>query len=490
MSPPQQTDSIDVLLAAALANLLGGGSERLTFRDQGAGTFAFDPTTGLPQTFTSDFGLTVRFDEEGRPFISTPGTTGEGEDVTDVTSRRYLTPGEWASISQKQPGAPTGRAPRAASTFIDQQGNLVGVDPVTGQERFSIPGAGPDAELQARRALEGELRDFQLDEISQQQRRQFEASQAGLTREQQARENALSRAQRASEFAATQELANRRFQLDFVQAQEQARRQQLQDRLGGARQFADLISLTDPAALPAFFEAGGGSISNALASGATALSENALLPAAQTLTALQRMNAPAPTAGFVGNFEAPVVNEARQLEGLNRVLGAILTGNPNQPAPGGFVGQQLAGLAATPGSAIVNNGGLFSAAPGTPGSQQGFQGALQGLPVIAAQAGFDDIVTGPTVFLAGEAGPERVDIDPMTRSNINRTRSIRQGVDTSEPMGIGPFNVRFSQLAPSLITRFLKARQAAFGLPVQDQLAEIQRFGLPGVSRNQVAAFI
>lgn len=101
------------------------------------------------------------------------------------------------------------------------------------------------------------------------------ANEGALTREQQAQLKAIDAALSASQFAST-------YGLSVAQQQQQQQR----DALAAANQFANLISSTDTAALPAFYKAGGGIIANALAGGKTALSDNALLPAARTLRAI------------------------------------------------------------------------------------------------------------------------------------------------------------------------------------------------------------
>lgn len=63
-----------------------------------------------------------------------------------------------------------------------------------------------------------------------------------------------------------------------------------QDRLAAARQFADVVSSVDPAALPAFYAAGGGNIMNSLNTGATALSDNAIRPGAEALDTSKQIN--------------------------------------------------------------------------------------------------------------------------------------------------------------------------------------------------------
>lgn len=126
-------------------------------------------------------------------------------------------------------------------------------------------------------------------------------------------ESALERALAASQFAATQGLNENRFGLDVAQAQFGQNRAVQQDALNAADQLARLISLTDPAAQAAFQEAGGGVISNAIASGADALSQNALLPAARTLRGLE-----APINAQLPEFQTPGFNFT---PGTNPALG-------------------------------------------------------------------------------------------------------------------------------------------------------------------------
>jgi hypothetical protein len=104
-----------------------------------------------------------------------------------------------------------------------------------------------------------------------------------------------------------------------------------------------------------------------------------------------------PTFGGVsfGEGAPPPDFSGRINQNVNDLLVQILQGNPNGPAPGSPQAEQLARIAATPGSAIVNNGGIFSAAPGMPGANRGFSAAMQG----------NDPATGNP--LAGAPNPNR-----------------------------------------------------------------------------------
>lgn len=165
---------------------------------------------------------------------------------------------------------------------------------------------------------------FQREQMASQQaqqsaeseaQRRFQAGQGAANRQFQGGESAADRAARAAEFAASQELAKRsaalneqRFGFEQQQAQQGFQRQRQQDQLAAAQQYAGLVSQVDPAALPAFYAAGGGNIGNAIASGADALSQNALAPAAQTLQAIEGFNRqPNPYTSYGGQQQQPAV---------------------------------------------------------------------------------------------------------------------------------------------------------------------------------------
>ena len=48
------------------------------------------------------------------------------------------------------------------------------------------------------------------------------------------------------------------------------------------------------------------------------------------------------------------------------------------------------------------------------------QGAVKEMGLVKAAEGFDGVVTEPTLFLAGEAGAEYVDIEPTNNEGANR----------------------------------------------------------------------
>lgn len=314
---------------------------------------------------------------------------------------------------------------------------------------------------------------------------EFEAAQAQLTR-----------AARAGEFAAGFGQSEEERRLSFAQASFNRAQAIAQLQQQSAAQLSNQISNTDPAALPAFLMAGGGNISNAIASGADALSDNALLPAARTLRGIESF-APPP----IPQFQPQTFNPGGQ--GLGNIP------QPTVPNFGGFGGFRppprpqppLAGPQGTTlGDALAfanqqnNFNGQGNPRPlpgqGSISELQRMLNAATGQPVIAAADGFSGTVNEPTTFVVGENGPEDVQVNPLVQGGdqpfLDRIRQLRQGVDSSAPIPGGGFNVGFTNVLPSLRERFIKAQQSRFGVPIADQLAEINRFRLPTLDRNQV----
>lgn len=392
---------------------------------------------------------------------------------------------------------------------------------------------------------------FQLDEQARAGERQFQAGQSELdrgfrseesgldrgftaaenqrSRQFQGGESALDRAARATEFAATHGLNERQQGFQEGESLFQRGRQLRGDALDSAFGLADVISTTDPAALPAFMAAGGGVISNSLAAGADALSDNALLPGARALRVADANQAALNAArasyrdpgtafasatgaddrGFGGHLkgspEERAAQEAAWLRQTQGQTGAILTGNPVSVGGGTEVYNRLTAAANTPGSAIVQNGRHFSSS-GSAAQNSGFTGAVKqsaartpeleemerrtGLRYAAN--GMDETVTSPTAIVAGEAGPEHVTVTPLGGNTnslatdadtpfLRRARAIRQGVTIPSE---NPFSVGFRNVAPTIRELFFRGRQSAYGVPVQDQLAEANRFALSGVQRG------
>ena len=70
----------------------------------------------------------------------------------------------------------------------------------------------------------------------------------------------------------------------------------------------------------------------------------------------------------------------------------------------------------------IFGGVLGAAASGVVGNV--FQRAITGAETVFAAEGFDGIVTEPTMFVAGEAGAEYVDIDPLTNEGNDKGKGI------------------------------------------------------------------
>lgn len=160
------------------------------------------------------------------------------------------------------------------------------------------------------------------------------------------------------------------------------------DRAQMAKDLASVISSTDPAALPAFLAGGGGLIENSLAHGNTALTDNAMLPAAQLLYGLDQPGQAFPTIeellaqfGLGGTGTGGGIGSGTGLGGTGTGTGGTSGGLPN-PAGGTT-------------TAPASNFNI----PNTPfGAPSNF--GLQGMPGgTAAQVGLSG--TGAVAFLPG-----------------------------------------------------------------------------------------
>jgi hypothetical protein len=121
--------------------------------------------------------------------------------------------------------------------------------------------------------------------------RTFRAGESAADRAFRSGESAADRAMRAAEFAATYGLNRAQFEATQNQAESAFNRQKSRDALDAAKQYADLINTVDPNAFNAFLSTGGGNIGNAIALGASALSDRAALPSARSQMSLDGINA-------------------------------------------------------------------------------------------------------------------------------------------------------------------------------------------------------
>jgi len=198
----------------------------------------------------------------------------------------------------KAAGYQAPRAPTPPQTFTDRNGDVVGLDPFTGVEVYRIAGADwpkispqeqeriRQGDLQTARNWDIQTRaaDWARADTVRAEDRTFTQGENATDRAFRAGESAADRAQRAAEFAAQQDANDRSLDVQVQTANRGLQRQSEQDRLAAARQYADLVSSYDTAALPAYLAAGGGSVVNARqANPGGLLTDNAIRPAAQSL---------------------------------------------------------------------------------------------------------------------------------------------------------------------------------------------------------------
>lgn len=350
-----------------------------------------------------------------------------------------------------------------------------------------------------------------------------QANESGAGRNFTAQQSAIDRASQNSQFAATFGLeaqAARRQQLNDLFG----RQQQLEQlRMENAKNLANVISLVDPAALPAFYQAGGGNISNAVSRGANAVSDNAVLPAAQNFDVANQTaqtlgnitgeyntlrGSPLPTYTpppepvynpyMPSQYQAPQTSSSMtprfangqsfggggpsylgmtgmdalsaynaQPQGAGDATAALAAYGTPQAAQGGmFGGQVVVGDSRNgrPNPELVMGQGPFSVIP------------LSQLPHMADGGVVDP--TGGAQIITGQQQAQ------ATPESILKVRQIRNAVDVGQPLGVGPYNPQFGLLPPSLIARYYAAIQSRYGVPVNDQFSEQQRYQLSGARRN------
>ena len=397
-----------------------------------------------------------------------------------------------ALIAEDAPAPSRGPQP---DQYIDPRtGELVGIDPYTGREVYRQPGADfPQEDPNVTRFHEADQR-FR----EQQQQNAYQSAESGKSREQNARESALDRAQRQTEFQAQQAQAQRaearqgqQDEFDRELAIRASRERNMSQQLDAANQFAGLVSTTDPGALPAFLEAGGGNISNAIASGGTALSNNALMPAARTLRTIDQLRAP--QLQYPGQQPVQEIDPASEAAWRQRVLStpqAIayenLQNNPggNYEGFGGVYSQGgPTGFSSRSGSRIDEQGNVVPLATQQIDPTDIKRARAGQLPYVEAAQGFDGTVTRPTVFMAGENGPENVQVDPLDQPYMERVRALR--TRTPYPQ-LNPYSVGFRLQSPTVQQTYYGGQQLRYGIPIQDTMAQEQQYRLQGRSRGGV----
>jgi hypothetical protein len=327
----------------------------------------------------------------------------------------------------------------------------------------------------------------------------FAAFQSALNRSFSAGESFLDRALAAGQFSSTFGASERDSQLAFE-------RSRANDALAAAAQFSSQISDVDPNAVEAFLAVGGGNIANAIASGADALSDRSLIGAARSLRAIE-----APRTGFqrvaTPQFNVGSAPVTPTFEGATEGLPApavtpeftrLDAGDPLRPLTSQVT-------AADVGGGVVTDAGTFTNFGSPTGALSEMSEAQlrslpefvrkdlsdefkKNVPVVAAAHGMNETVTGPTLILAGENGPENVNIDPVggvatsvDQPFIDRVRDFRRSSAISD---FEPSNVNFRNLSNRRQQRFFRQRQTHYGIPVEDQAFEENRFRLAGIGRQ------
>ena len=456
----------------------------------------------------------------------------EAKRASSAESREYAPPGKYdaqgryyESINGSWVPNPTFdderqsaayRAPSTAQppyTYPDRNGDIVGVDEQTGQEVYRIPGAqwATISPQEQERIRQGDIAAAQRYGTAER-----EAGQAFTSGE-----NALGRALQAGQFASQLGGQNQERAFSADQAYQQAQERYTSQQLGAAQQVADNISNVDQAALPAFYAAGGGVISNALAGGATAQTDMANFGSARALRLAENAAAPERFAfspvsfdprygmgGGVGSVKTPVVPS---LPTAQQNLGAGIV--PTAGNSVDFVArnttpeENLTFFTPQQGNGMNRPAFVMDdiARRAVPAMAEG--GVGQGMAVVGEDGPELVMSSGPFMVMNRDQlgfNPERMSVPkaadggafgfdvnsmilPADQPYIDRIRKIRSGVDTSNPLGIGPFNTQYRTLAPSLQRRQAAAYQTAYGVPTEDFFAEEQRFRVPGSSRGAFA---
>ena len=427
---------------------------------------------------------------------------------------------------------PAGSVPQGLQVDVDRNGDLVAFDPANPAGTFQVVQPGFAQPTQSPQ----EQQQFQTDERLGGERfragervggEQFQAGERLGGERFRGRQADIDRAARAGEFAATHGLNERIEDRQATESRFDMQRMLRDQQLAGAGQLSSLIGQTDPGAIEAFLAGGGGVISNALASGRDALSDNALLPAARTLRAIEQpnpfslQNANPTSSGGIGAAMAGVRGvdpaTAPLVPGTVRYDEAIARARERSLAvlaSGGSTGSSVGSAGAIADQQLIDEGQAIRGLGGGIASRDSFASAGDAVrfsnpffnsgikPTISAAHGFSGTVTEPTTLQVGENGPEHVQVTPNApnpfdldaiRSGLvtpadqpflDRIRTIREGVQVP---GLNPFDVAFRNVAPTLMNRFFQARQTKKGISVADQVAEAERFTLPGVRRGSFA---
>ena len=319
--------------------------------------------------------------------------------------------------SSSGPAAPPASpAPRYPTGGVDS-GQTYVVDPYTGQITFGqrVPGTFTDEQKR-----ENDLTDLYGQRTYTTGERlggeRFTAGENAAGRTFTSGENALNRALEAGQFSATLAAKQKSDQFAADESYQNRIRQYAQDKLSAAQAFASQVGAVDPAALEAFYAAGGGNIANALAGGANAVSDNAVLPAARSLRATREMLAPTRYTGFDSPYAAPAA--PTMAAGGQPNMQPKPTTPPPVTAPITQVAPSIDGGSWSPGT----SGQSWTDRAGTPDWAKGptdtprYAFGTQGEPATGTFITGDS--TDPGNPFAGGAKPEKITVnDPPGPNN-------------------------------------------------------------------------
>lgn len=417
-------------------------------------------------------------------------------------------------------------APRYPTTEVTPTGDIYQIDPYTGIPRYVgndprlATGFSP-SQQRANDVFDRKQDErFQLDVLGRQQ--VYGTSERLGSEAFTSSENALDRAIQAANYAASVNFQNQQNAFTADQAYQSAMRQYSQDRLSSAQQVANNISAVDPAALQAFYEAGGGVIANNLAHGMTGRSNLSDYASAAALRAGEEMKLPERFTFTPVEFDpsawmpkqAPVVPQP--------TFSAPQTFPVGQKSPLGVPSGQAAAQGAAKSRAEAAQGiaTAFDAAGETwrmengqwvkmaeggatdnrlivtgdhPSGRQNEEAVINptGAPLIViplskmGQAGREISQGAPKAATGGLfLGTDPIHITDEDRPYLDRIGEVRDNVEFPN---LNPFDVRFALNAPSQIQRYYAGKQTKYAIPAEDLAAEANRFTLSGIGRGGLA---
>lgn len=444
-------------------------------------------------------------------------------------------------------------------TFTGSDGTLWTMNPQTGQAQSTgIQVAFSKEELRSQQIADQQSgRDFtaqqnasnQAFQAGQQQNQQsftaaenanqrgFSAQQASAGRGFTANESANDRALRAAEFAAQQEAQQQGLDFQAQQANRAGEADASNRRLAAARQYADLVSSTDTAALPAYLAAGGGVLWNAKANpnAPSLLTDNAINPAASSLRdartiawqpivpkaiqgfqqpAYQQWTEPAYSPGQAAQtagVASPPSNQPTQTTWMPGSVGAGTNMTPqqaaNQPSMTGDNSPGVLGVPAGGNLSVNAQGQAVGFAGGTgngfiPAPHQGFYAGEQGpeyqqvvdppgpnnamIRIVPNPQTVQGFAMGTVPGYAMGTDPTQMGIDPNGLDPYAaEVRQFRQGFKPIQT-GFSQFDPRFQrQLGPTIRAAYYNAEQTRTGEPGADLAFEANRFTPRGFSAFQ-----